>query len=102
MIIYTPITFILHFQAVYICEFISSLSQSQLKSLIYDKILKKATYINTNFNHGKIINLFQSNTDKFGNLITSLPDIFSLPFKIIYSIILLLFGKNYLSKKFNK
>ena len=90
MIIYTPITFILHFQAVYICEFISSLSQSQLKSLIYDKILKKATYINTNFNHGKIINLFQSNTDKFGNLITSLPDIFSLPFKIIYSIILLL------------
>ena len=90
MIIYTPITFILHFQAVYICEFISSLSQSQLKSLIYDKILKKATYINTNFNNGKIINLFQSNTDKFGNLITSLPDIFGLPFKIIYSIILLL------------
>ena len=90
MIIYSPITFILHFQAVYICEYISSLSQSQLKSLIYDKILQKATYVNTSFNHGKIINLFQSNTDKFGNLITSLPDVFCLPFKIIYSITLLL------------
>ena len=90
MIIYVPITYILYFQAIYLCELISSLTKSQLKSLIYDKILKKATYINNNFTQGKIINILQSNIDKFGDLITSMPEIFSLPFKVIYSILLLI------------
>ena len=89
MILYTPITFILYFQSTYICDLISSISQSQLDCLIYDKLLKKATYINTNFNKGKMINLIQSNSIKFGELISSLPEIFSLPFKIVYSIFLL-------------
>ena len=90
MIVYAPVTFILHFQSSYICDLISSCSQSQLKSLIYDKVIKKATYIQTNFNHGKIINLVQSDSGKFGNLISSYWEIFDLPLKIFYSIFLLL------------
>ena len=82
-------TYILHFQSSYLCDLINLSSQSQLNSLIYDKVLKKATYIKTNFNQGKIINLIQSDSGKFGSLITSYPEIFSLPLKIIYSILLL-------------
>ena len=89
MMSYAPITYILHFQSSYLCDLINLSSQSQLNSLIYDKVLKKATYIKTNFNQGKIINLIQSDSGKFGSLITSYPEIFSLPLKIIYSILLL-------------
>ena len=89
MMTYAPITYILHFQSSYLCDLINLSSQSQLNSLIYDKVLKKATYIKTNFNQGKIINLIQSDSGKFGSLITSYPEIFSLPLKIIYSILLL-------------
>ena len=90
MIVYAPVTFILHFQCVYICEVINSCSQSQLKFLIYDKVFKKATYIQTNLNQGKIINLVQSDSNKFGELISSYWEIFDLPLKIFYSIFLLL------------
>ena len=83
-IAYTPISFILHYQSAYICQLISSISQSQLDCLIYDKVLKKATYIKNNINQGTIINLIQSNSGKFGNLILSYPEIFRLPFKIVY------------------
>ena len=89
MMTYAPITYILHFQSSYLCDLINLSSQSQLNCLIYDKVLKKATYIKTNFNQGKIINLIQSDSGKFGSLITSYPEIFSLPLKIIYSILLL-------------
>jgi len=89
MITYAPITYILHFQSSYLCDLINLISQSQLNCLIYDKVLKKATYIKTNFNQGKIINLIQSDSGKFGSLISSYPEIFSLPLKIIYSILLL-------------
>ena len=89
MVTYAPITFILHFQSSHLCDLISSSSQSQLNCLIFDKVLKMATYIKTNFNHGKIINLIQSDSGKFGDLITTIPEVFSLPFKILYSIILL-------------
>ena len=90
MIIYAPITFILYFQSTFLCELISSCSQSQLNSLIYDKVIKRATYVQTNFNNGKIINLVQSDSSKYGELISSYPEIFSLPLKIFYSILLLL------------
>ena len=89
MMTYAPITYILHFQSSYLCDLINLISQSQLNCLIYDKVLKKATYIKTNFNQGKIINLIQSDSGKFGSLISSYPEIFSLPLKIIYSILLL-------------
>jgi hypothetical protein len=89
MMTYAPITYILHFQSSYLCDLINLSSQSQLNCLIYDNVLKKATYIKTNFNQGKIINLIQSDSGKFGSLITSYPEIFSLPLKIIYSILLL-------------
>ena len=89
MITYAPITFILHFQASHIFDVISFSSQSQLKCLIFDKVLKIPTYIKTNFTQGKIINLIQSDSSKFGELITTILEVFSLPIKILYSTILL-------------
>ena len=89
MITYAPITFILHFQASHIFDVISFSSQSQLKCLIFDKVLKMPTYIKTNFTQGKIINLIQSDSSKFGELITTILEVFSLPIKILYSTILL-------------
>ena len=89
MIIYAPITYICYFQSSFLCDLINSISESQLNCLIYDKILKMATYIQNNFNQGKILNLMQSDSCNFGNLISSYPELFGLPFKITYSIIIL-------------
>ena len=89
MMTYAPVTFIIFFQSSYLCDLINLSANSQLNCLIYDKVLKMATYVKTNFNQGKIINLIQSDSEKFGNLISSYPEIFSLPLKILYSVLLL-------------
>ena len=61
----------------------------QLNCLIYDKLLKINSYNKGNFTEGQIINLIQSDSEKFGLFIATSSEVILLPFKLIYSVYIL-------------
>ena len=90
MILYKMLSLILNRQTKFISEMISVRTTTQLNLLIYDKLLKIPTFNMDKFNEGKIINLFQIDSESFGDFITNISLIILVPFKIIYSVYLLL------------
>ena len=90
MILYKIFSLILNRQTKFISELISVRTTAQLNLLIYDKLLKIPTFNMDRFNEGKIINLFQIDSESFGEFITNISLIILVPFKIIYSVYLLL------------
>ena len=68
---------------------LGNFSTVQLNCLIYDKLLKIATYDKGNLTEGQIINLLQSDSEKFGQFIASSSEVIFLPFKLIYSVYIL-------------
>ena len=89
MISYKFLSLIFERQTVFISEILSFRTKAQLNLLIYDKLLKIPLYNTGKFNEGNIINLFQIDSEAFGELVDYSTYIVMVPFKIVYSIYLL-------------
>ena len=89
MILYKLISLVSERQALFISEQLSFRTKAQLNLLIYDKLLKIPLFNTGKFNEGKIINLFQIDSESFGELVDYTTYIVMVPFKIIYSVYLL-------------
>ena len=89
MIIYKFLALILDRYANFISELLSFRTKAQLNLLIYDKLLRIPMFNTGKFNDGQIINLFQLDSDAFGELIIYTTYIIMVPFRVIYSIYLL-------------
>ena len=90
MILHKVVSLLLNRQTQFISDLISIRTTTQLNLLIYDKLLKIPTFNMDRFNEGKIINLFQIDSESFGEFIINTSLIILVPFKIIYSSYLLL------------
>ena len=89
MILYKLLSLIFERQTVFISELLSFRTKAQLNLLIYDKLLKIPLFNTGKFNEGQIINLFQIDSESFGELVDYSTYIIQVPFKIIYSVYLL-------------
>ena len=89
MIVYKLLILLSDRHAMFISELLSFRTKSQLNLLIYDKLLKIPMYNTGKFNEGQIINLFQIDSEAFGELIIYTTYIIMVPFRIIYSVYLL-------------
>ena len=89
MIIYKLLALILDRHAIFISELLSFRTKAQLNLLIYDKLLKIPMFNTGKFNEGQIINLFQLDSEAFGELIIYTTYIIMVPFRVIYSVYLL-------------
>ena len=89
MIFYKFFSLVLDRESIFISELLSFRTKAQLNLLIYDKLLKIPLYNTGKFNEGQIINLFQIDSESFGELVDYTTYIIMVPFKIIYSIYLL-------------
>jgi ABC-type multidrug transport system fused ATPase/permease subunit len=76
-------------QIVFYVENLGKFSTVQLNCLIYDKLLKLACYNKGTFTEGQIVNLIQTDSEKFGIFIATSPEVIILPFKLIYSVYIL-------------
>ena len=76
-------------QIVFYVENLGKFSTVQLNCLIYDKLLKMACYNKGTFTEGQIVNLIQTDSEKFGIFIATSPEVIILPFKLIYSVYIL-------------
>ena len=76
-------------QIVFYVENLGKFSTVQLNCLIYDKLLKLASYNKGTFTEGQIVNLIQTDSEKFGIFIATSPEVIILPFKLIYSVYIL-------------
>ena len=75
--------------ATFTYELLSSRTKAQLNLLIYDKLLKIPMFNTGKFNQGQIINLFQLDSEAFGELIIYSTYVMMVPLKVIYSVYLL-------------
>ena len=89
MILYKFLSLILERLTLFISELLSFRTKAQLNLLIYDKLLKIPLFNTGKFNEGQIINLFQIDSESFGELVDYTTYIIMVPFKIVYSIYLL-------------
>ena len=84
------------------CDFLVSLIGSktviQINSLIYDKILRVATYNKSKFSEGELINFMQIDSEKFGEFLADCPSTLILPFQVGFYVYLLFqyFGYSFL------
>ena len=76
-------------QIIFYVQTLSHYSTVQLNCLIFDKLLKLASYNKGTFNEGQIVNLIQTDSSKFGLFVGTSPEVIILPFKLIYSIYIL-------------
>ena len=76
-------------QIIFYVQTLSHFSTVQLNCLIFDKLLKLASYNKGIFNEGQIVNLIQTDSSKFGLFVGTSPEVIILPFKLIYSIFIL-------------
>ena len=76
-------------QIIFYVENLGKFSTVQLNCLIYDKLLKMASYNKGAFTEGQIVNLIQTDSEKFGIFIATSPEVIILPFKLIYSVYIL-------------
>ena len=72
MILHKVVSLLLNRQTQFISDLISIRTTTQLNLLIYDKLLKIPTFNMNIFNEGKIINLFQIDSESFGEFIINL------------------------------
>ena len=89
MIVYKLLALILDRHAIFISELLSFRTKAQLNLLIYDKLLKIPMFNTGKFNEGQIINLFQLDSEAFGELIIYKTYIIMVLFRVIYSVYLL-------------
>ena len=89
MIIYKLLALTLDRHAIFISELLSFRTKAQLNLLIYDKLLKIPMFNTGKFTEGQIINLFQLDSEAFGELIIYTTYIIMVPFRVIYSVYLL-------------
>ena len=89
MIIYKLLTLIIDRFAYFICELLSFRTKAQLNLLIYDKLLKIPMFNTGKFTEGQIINLFQLDSEAFGELIMYSTYVIMVPIRVVYSIYLL-------------
>ena len=90
MVIYKLLTLILDRYAYFICELLSFRTKAQLNLLLYDKLLKIPMFNTGKFTEGQIINLFQLDSEAFGDLIIYSTYVIMVPIRVIYSVYLLL------------
>ena len=89
MIIYKFLALILDRYIWFVSELLSFRTKAQLNLLIYDKLIRIPMFNTGKFNDGQIINLFQLDSEAFGELIIYTTYIIMVPFRVIYSIYLL-------------
>ena len=89
MVIYKLLTLILDRYAYFICELLSFRTKAQLNLLLYDKLLKIPMFNTGKFTEGQIINLFQLDSEAFGDLIIYSTYVIMVPIRVIYSVYLL-------------
>ena len=89
MILYKFFALVLDRQALFISELLAFRTKAQLNLLIYDKLLKIPLFNTGKFNEGQIINLFQIDSEAFGELVDYTTYIIMVPFRIVYSVYLL-------------
>ena len=89
MVIYKLLTLILDRYAYFICELLSFRTKAQLNLLLYDKLLKIPMFSTGKFTEGQIINLFQLDSEAFGDLIIYSTYVIMVPIRVIYSVYLL-------------
>ena len=89
MVIYKLLTLILDRYAYFICELLSFRTKAQLNLLLYDKLLKIPMFNTGKFTEGQIINLFQLDSEAFGDLIIDSTYVIMVPIRVIYSVYLL-------------
>jgi ABC-type multidrug transport system fused ATPase/permease subunit len=89
MIVYKLLSLISDRLATFTYELLSSRTKAQLNLLIYDKLLKIPMFNTGKFNQGQIINLFQLDSEAFGELIIYSTYVMMVPLKVIYSVYLL-------------
>ena len=70
-------------QLKFLCEELNYCTTSQLNLLIFDKLLKIPTYNKNFFNEGQLANLIQSDSGKFGILISNATLVLGIPFNFI-------------------
>ena len=80
---------LLNKQLSFMSDLLNYCTTSQLNLLIYDKLLKIATYNKNTFNEGQITNLMQKDSDQFGMFVVDSSFILTLPISFIFSIYLL-------------
>ena len=89
MLINKLISLITSRQILFYVENLGNFTTVQLNCLIFDKLLKIASYNKGSFTEGQIINLIQTDSEKFGFFIATSPEVIVLPFKLIYSVYIL-------------
>ena len=89
MLINKLISLISSRQILFYVENFGKFTTIQLNCLIFDKLLKIASYNKGSFTEGQIINLIQTDSEKFGFFIATSPEVIVLPFKLIYSVYIL-------------
>ena len=89
MILYKLLSLILNRQSSFVCELLGFRTKAQLNLLIYDKLLRIPMFNTGKFTEGQIINLFQLDSEAFGELIIYSTYIIMVPLRVIYSIYLL-------------
>ena len=89
MIINKISSILLNRQLMFLSDLLNNKTTSQLNLLIYDKLLKIATYNKNTFNEGQITNLMQKDSGQFGMFLVDSSLILTLPFNFIFSIYLL-------------
>lgn len=82
----------------FLVALIGSKTILQINSLIYDKLLKVATYNKDSYSEGELVNYIQIDSEKFGDFISDSPKTIVFPFQMIFYIYLLFqyFGPTFL------
>ena len=89
MLINKFISLVISRQILFYVENLGNFTTVQLNCLIFDKLLKIASYNKGSFTEGQIINLIQTDSEKFGFFIATSPEVIVLPFKLMYSVYIL-------------
>ena len=89
MIINKISSILLNRQLMFLSDLLNNKTTSQLNLLIYDKLLKIATYNKNTFNEGQITNLMQKDSSQFGMFLSNSSFALTLPFSFIFSIYIL-------------
>lgn len=82
----------------FLIAIIGSKTILQINALIYDKLLKVATYNKGNYSEGELVNYIQIDSEKFGDFISDSPKTLIFPFQLIFYVYLLFqyFGPSFL------
>ena len=82
----------------FLVSVIGSKTILQINALIYDKLLRVATYNKSSFSEGELVNYIQIDSEKFGEFLSDSPKTIIFPFQLVFYVTLLFqyFGPSFL------